>query len=239
MGGDRFSENMVDYAFRLLKRHRFQPRTVLDLCCGTGTAAILMCEAGYDVAGLDGSAYMLRMARQKTAYKKLPIRFIHQQLPDFHIKNGRKTRTFDLITCFYDSLNYLLTEKDLKRCFRAVHDHLNPGGLFICDMNTFHAFRHVWSKTHAGCHEEVAWIFESETDEKNRQAVLTATFFIKKKRHWERFSEVHRERAYNNTTIRRLLRQSKLDAIGLYKCFRFRKPDLKTNRIAVVAKKAD
>src|SRR5207249_797041 len=40
---------------------------VLDLCCGTGLAALGFLEAGYQVTGLDLSPHMLAYARQNTA----------------------------------------------------------------------------------------------------------------------------------------------------------------------------
>jgi len=237
MGADRFSEKMVEYTCRILSRLRDHPKSILDLCCGTGTAAIIFADSGYDVVGLDGSKYMLKMARKKAAFKNLPIKFHHQQLPDFDIKSGRKRATFDLITCFYDSLNYLLKESELQRCFKTVNDHLNPGGLFIFDMNTFHAFKHIWSKTYAGCHEGIAWIFESKTDDKKKIAEMTANFFLKKGKHWQNFSEIHRERAYTLTTLKRLLKRSGLAVEKVYRCFRFRQPTQTANRIVVVARK--
>lgn len=237
MGTDRFSEKMVEYTFSLLKRFRHQPTSILDLCCGTGTAALMFAEGGYEVTGLDGSGEMLKMARQKASYKNLPVKFIRQNLPKFDIKTGGKIKKFDLITCYYDSLNYLLKESELKQCFKSVHAHLNPNGLFIFDMNTFHAFKQNWAKTYAGCYEDIAWIFESKIDKKKKTAELTANFFLKKNNLWENFTEVHSEKAYSNTVIKKLLTQSGLQSVGLYKCFKFKKADVKTNRIVIVARK--
>lgn len=237
MGGDRFSEKMTAYTYKLLKKHRLSPHTVLDLCCGTGTAALLMAEAGYSACGLDGSASMLEMARAKARYKQLAVEFYHQEVPGFKIKDGKRFRKFDMITCFYDSVNYLLTETELKKGFQAVANHLNPDGVFIFDMNTFHAFTHIWSKTNAGCHEDIAWIFETDIDKNRKLAELTATFFIRKGKLWEKFSEVHRERAYNLAVLRKLLRLAGFSIIGIYRCFKYTKPDKDTNRIAVIAKK--
>ena len=37
---------------------------ILDLCCGTGQLAKVLTEKGYQVTGIDGSAEMLRYAKE-------------------------------------------------------------------------------------------------------------------------------------------------------------------------------
>ena len=40
-------------------------RTVLDLCCGTGTLSLLLAERGYELICVDASAEMLSVFQQK------------------------------------------------------------------------------------------------------------------------------------------------------------------------------
>jgi SAM-dependent methyltransferase len=44
-----------------------KPATVVDLACGTGTMSVLTAELGHQVAGIDLSPEMVRLARAKTA----------------------------------------------------------------------------------------------------------------------------------------------------------------------------
>jgi SAM-dependent methyltransferase len=53
---------------------------------------------------------------------------------------GRIAR-FDLVTCFDDSLNYLLDEPDLARALRGIAANLSPSGIALFDLNTLHAYR--------------------------------------------------------------------------------------------------
>jgi SAM-dependent methyltransferase len=240
MGGDRFSVKMVNYTFQLLKKFKFQPSRVLDLCCGTGTAATLFAEHGYSVTGLDGSADMLRMARRKVRAKGIKIQFTQQRLPYFAVHRGRgkDLESFDLVTSFYDSLNYLLKEEELKECFATVNRHLKPGGLFIFDMNCRPALKILWGdKVYAGCHGGFAWIWQSLFYEKTHQADMRTTFFTKRGKFWEMFEELHSEKAYPNGTIKRLLAQTGFEVIGFYNCLKFSKPGKKCYRIAIVARK--
>ena len=43
------------------------PARILDLGCGTGSLAVLLAQAGHEVAGIDASTQMLALARAKAA----------------------------------------------------------------------------------------------------------------------------------------------------------------------------
>jgi SAM-dependent methyltransferase len=238
-GHDRFSIRMVEYTFRLLKKFRFRPIRILDLCCGTGTAAIMFAEQGYQVTGLDVSREMLAVARKKALKKKLKVEFLQKRLPDFEIREGKKQlRQFDLITCYFDSLNYILSEDDLFASFHSASRHLRPGGLFIFDMNTARALQFLWGdKIYAGIKPGVAWIWESIYYIRARQADLRATCFVRTGKLWKMFEEIHCEKAYSNTVIKEGLRSAQFEILAFYDCFKFRRPDKNCNRIAVVARK--
>ena len=240
IGQDRFSARMADYTLQILKRLKFQPRSILDLCCGTGTAALMLAKKGLEVYGLDGSSEMLRLAGNKAKKEKASVTFVHQRLPGFEIrrKGGLGIKTFDLVTSFYDSLNYLLKEEDLKACFRAVNVHLNPGGLFVFDMNTKEALKYLWGdKIYARCRDDIAWIWQSLFYERASQADLRAVCFVRKGKHWERFEEVHTEKAYPVNTIKSQLHSAGFRVEHIYDCLKFTKPARKAYRIAVVARK--
>ncbi|SYZ74670.1 putative methyltransferase GWCH70_2453 [Candidatus Zixiibacteriota bacterium] len=240
-GHDRFSIRMVEYTFRLLKKFHFRPERILDLCCGTGTAAVLFAEQGYEVTGLDASREMLAVAKEKAAEKKVKINLVRARLPEFNIRESRnRLRQFDLVTSYFDSLNYILKEEELLDTFRGVAEHLRPGGLFIFDMNTARALQFLWGdKIYAGIRPGIAWIWESLYFNQVRQADLRATCFVKKGKLWEMFEEIHTEKAYVNSVIKSGLRSAGFEILGFYDCFKFEKPDRKSNRIAVVARKRE
>ncbi len=240
IGGDRFSTLMVDYTFKLLKRAKAKPKSALDLCCGTGTAACLFSRKKIQTTGLDRSPEMLKAARKKARKQNLKIDFTRQELTSFKIyeKGGRTLKTFDLITCFFDALNYLLTEDELQRCFESVYNHLNPGGLFIFDMNTNYMLRKFWPKNRSsGCTDKYAWVWPARYDEKTKLVHLDAFTFIKEGKIWRRYQEHHTEKAYPNHVIKKLLKRSGLNTRYLYHCLKFKRPTPKSRRIALVAQK--
>ncbi|MFK4997631.1 hypothetical protein ACI2OX_09230 [Bacillus sp. N9] len=68
--------------------------------------------------------------------------------------------TFDLITIFCDSLNYLETPEQTKQTFLRVYEHLHEDGLFLFDVHTPFQMEHVYeNETFALSDEDVAYIW--------------------------------------------------------------------------------
>lgn len=113
-------------------------RVALDLACGTGLAAQLLVQAGWDVVGIDISAGMLAKAAQRLSRQVNAGRVVLQQ--------GDMT-TFDLdrkvgaCMALEGALNHLLSPLDLARCFARVAAVLRPGGTFVFDLYEPHHFR--------------------------------------------------------------------------------------------------
>lgn len=239
MQQDRHSQAMVAYTHEILRRFRVQPQNGLDLCCGTGTAIELLADAGFAMSGLDQSGPMLAMAAKKL--KGRGIKLYQKSLPKFRLldgKNSQKTRCFDLVTCFYDSLNYLTTVADLRLTFRSVYAHLQPAGWFIFDMNTPEALKTLWDQqVYGDAWDDLAWVWKNEYDPKRKLAACHATCFYKQGQSWQRFDETHWERGYENDQIKRCLKGAGFNIRGFWKCRTFRKPGPRAYRIAVAAQR--
>ncbi len=239
MGANRFSVEMAEYTVSLTHRFDIEVEDALDLCCGTGSALAFFSRRKWRLAGVDQSPDMLRSARKKLA--GTGTRLYRRHLPMFSIplpNDTRRGRGFDLVTSFYDSLNYLLTTSDLKAAFVSVHAHLRPDGWFIFDMNTPKALTVLWDgHVYADARDDLAWVWKNSYDERTRSADCEATFFVRKGRLWDRFTEVHTERAYPNSIIRKLLREAGFAVRAIYRCRTFEKPTRDCYRICVVARK--
>lgn len=237
MGADRHSIHMVEYCQKIFKKFRIDPHTGLDLCCGTGTAIKLFAEIGLKMSGLDASAEMLTQAAAKLKKEKATL--YHKSLPKFKLlDDNQQPVQFDLVTSFYDSLNYLKSEKELGITFQSVADHLKEGGWFIFDMNTPESLKTLWDEhTYAGVKDDMAWVWRNEYDKKKKRAACHATFFKKEGKLYERFDETHYEQGYTNSVIKDLLKKAGFVVKGFYDCYGFSKPGRKCYRIAVVAQK--
>jgi ubiquinone/menaquinone biosynthesis C-methylase UbiE len=235
MGSDRFSIKMFDYTLRLLMKLRFRPHSILDLACGTGTAAVLWAKNGDRVHGIDRSDQMLEMARTKAQEHHVAVDFSKQTMTSFALPEQ-----VDLVTCYFDSLNYLLTLADVTACFKCVRRVMNDNAYFIFDVNTPEAMKVIWgSEVYADEIDDVAWIWKNCYFPGGNRAEVKATFFVRRENNtWERFEETHAERGYTTTEIRKLLKAAGLRPAKIYDCLTFSKPARKSMRLAVVAVKA-
>jgi 2-polyprenyl-3-methyl-5-hydroxy-6-metoxy-1,4-benzoquinol methylase len=93
---------------RRIKQVCLGARTLLDLAGGTGNLTLPLARLGYDVTGVDRSADMLAVAREKAA------------------QTG--------VTCFYGGLNYLDSLGAVRDAFETAHAAIVPGGLLLFDQ---------------------------------------------------------------------------------------------------------
>jgi SAM-dependent methyltransferase len=177
---------------------------------------------------------MLEVARKKADEYGVKIAFSRQQLTSFKIP-----RKVDLVTCYFDSLNYLLTMADLASCFKSARRALYDNGYFIFDVNTPEAMKVLWgSQVYADATDDVAWIWKNCYFPRIKRAEIHATFFVRKGDVWEKFEETHAERGYGVTEIKKILKASGFRPVNIYECLTFARPNRKSMRLAVVAKKA-
>jgi SAM-dependent methyltransferase len=121
------------FIHHLIRRHKPEAKTLLELACGTGAVLEPLSEY-YQVAGLDISIEMLSVAR-----KKLPgAPLVQSNMVTFEL--GQK---FDVIICVFDSINHILSFADWGRVFSRVARHLAQGGLFLFDINTERKLRRL------------------------------------------------------------------------------------------------
>lgn len=120
-----------------LAQHVGRPETLIDLACGTGTHTVLQAHGGTRVIGIDLSEAMLHQARRRAAGR--PITFLQADMRTFDA-----VKPVDAVTCLYASLNHLPEPEDLTRTFTRVAAHLRPGGVFVFDLNSEHAFQTLW-----------------------------------------------------------------------------------------------
>lgn len=239
-GQSRWSERMVAFLHDLLPRYDIAPvagHRVLDLACGTGTAALRFAAEGYAVTGIDGSVPMLEVARQKAADEGANVRFERQDMRAF-----TAPEPVDLLTCFYDSLNYLTDPADLVRTFSCMRRALAPEGLAIFDMNTRAGLAADWDgRCWVQEIDDAYFIQQAEWDAATAIATMTLTCFVRLGRDYRRFEEVHEERGYTLDEITDALGSAGLTALDAFACLprigpTFEPPGESTGRVVLVAR---
>ncbi|MHC4592032.1 MAG: class I SAM-dependent DNA methyltransferase [Planctomycetota bacterium] len=193
----------------------------LDLCCGAGSLLKLVCDAGFQAVGLDGSRHQLRHARGNAPSARL----VRSDVRAYDLGGE-----FDVITCMFDSLNYLTTKKDLERAFRCARRHLAEGGVFVFDVNTFEGLRENWRRTAAIRAPGRLTVVESSFEEKRARGRCLITGFVKEGRLWRRFEEDHIQRGYLPEEVDGLLDRSGF-ALRKYDGRAFGRPRKRSGRL--------
>jgi ubiquinone/menaquinone biosynthesis C-methylase UbiE len=234
MGGI-FFDRWKQYVSKLFEEMGFQPRSMVDLGCGTGTVAVDFAGEGIDVQGLDASKAMIREAREKTSAEGLSCRFSMGDMRDFLLPEP-----VDLITCNYDSLNYLLTAREIQQVFGRVRRHLRPGGLFVFDLNTPYGLKTEFpmlARELEGGECYLAWT--TRYISRQGRSALTMTFFVRERDgRYRRYEEEHVERGYPNAKIIEWLRKEGLDLVAARDWRRGRRPHARSRRILYVARRS-
>jgi ubiquinone/menaquinone biosynthesis C-methylase UbiE len=130
--GDGFSTRASKNFDHLRRYYGLRPKSAADVACGTGTFILYLSSLGIPrIYGVDCSPEMLRIALKKNRANGACF-----LLQDFH--SLCLPEPVDLITCNFDSLNYMLTEKDLLLALRRFHANLAPRGVLYFDIISFH-----------------------------------------------------------------------------------------------------
>ena len=226
--------NDVDYeatvAFyeEILKQEGLKPRTAVDLACGTGSVTAILARKGLQVIGVDMSEEMLTVASQKAA----DAWFICQKLQQL-----RLPKAVDLAVCALDSLDYITDPEDCKEAIRKTYKYLNPGGIFIFDVNTPEKLRAMDGQVFLDEDEDVYCVWRGEFDEKTNICSYGMDLFQRKGNLWERSFEEHREYAYSADQLVGFLKDAGFTHIRVYGDCRMEAPKEGEQRIYIKARK--
>lgn len=201
----------VDFYFEILKKEHFSPRTAVDLACGTGSVAQLLAERGLHVTGVDMSPEMLTVAAQKTQDMDNRPFFVCQALQALSLPRG-----VDLAVCALDSLDYITEPDECRAALRRVFRALNPGGVFIFDVNTPEKLRAMDDQIFLDEDDDVYCVWRGEFDEKSNICTYAMDLFQREGTLWRRSFEEHREYAYSREQLSAYLREAGFTHIEVF-----------------------
>ncbi|HET6151154.1 MAG TPA: class I SAM-dependent methyltransferase [Polyangia bacterium] len=137
-----FSELVLRKLLPVLGHHTRGPaRSFVDLGCGTGDLLLRLHRErpGWRLAGADGSAGMLAVARGKPGAAR--VEWVQTPLDAPRLP----APVFDAAGSFYDTLNHLPDAAGLRAACRGIAAGLAPGGLFVFDATNEEGFACWWS----------------------------------------------------------------------------------------------
>jgi SAM-dependent methyltransferase len=199
----------------------------LDLACGTGNTTVELARRSYDVTGVDLSATMLREARAKAPH--LP--FFEQDVRSLSLPSR-----FDACVCLFDSLNYVLEWEGLVACAEGVARHLEPGGLFLFDLNAIRALEEgMFTQTGHGHDASVAYVWQSHFFPDTRLCRIDMQFLVHEEEGTRRFEETHWQHGYTVEEVTHALTEGGLRPRAVYDAFTFDPPTARSDRLYFVA----
>lgn len=225
-------EAVVNFYFDILSRENVNPRTAADLACGTGSVAALLAKRGIAVTGVDLSEEMLTVAQQKTqALCPRPF-FVCQDLSELRLPRG-----VDLAVCALDSLDYITEPERCAAAISRIYKALNPGGIFIFDVNTPEKLRAMDGQIFLDEDENVYCLWRGEFDEEENVCTYAMDLFQRQGKLWRRSFEEHREYAYSQNQLTKYLKDAGFTRIRIYGDRKFAPPETGEQRIYFSARK--
>ena len=244
----------------LLRDEGIHDGLICELGCGTGNLTERLARAGYDMIGIDVSEDMLAAAQKKEMIRRHPelqeeepssvsadpdrrcmpdILYLQQDMRSFELYG-----TVRAVVSVCDSLNYITDEEELLQVFRLVNNYLDPGGLFLFDMNTPACYEAIGDQTIAENRSEGSFIWENMYDPETQCNEYDLTLFLpmfpENMPHAEvlyrKREETHVQRGYQAETVCRLLEDAGLRVLSVTEAYTGRPAREETARLLFAAR---
>lgn len=219
-----FSQQYVDLIGELLHERDLAKARVLDIACGTGILAICLAQSGHIVHGIDNSPEMINRAKSKSIGTS-NISFDVQDMVRFKV-DGK----FDLVTCTFDSINYIRKLGDLQKMFLRTASVLYDSGLFIFDSNTKELYLSHSGETHKRELNGQSFIQHCSYDLTRNIATTMFSFS-------DGTYEIHKQRPYDYDELEPLLRRAGFHVVYLFSWFKRLPYSSNTPKLFCVAEK--
>jgi len=124
-GWNYYPEAFGEQLLQWMAVQGFQPKTSMDLACGTGVLCEILRDQGIEASGMDFSSGMIHIARSRDS--RIPY-----EVAD--MTTFRPDKQYDLVTCTGDAVNHIAELSDVEKIFQNVFAYLAPGGYFVFDL---------------------------------------------------------------------------------------------------------
>ena len=225
-------EAMISFIHQLLREEGLDAGILLDAACGTGTLCEAFAARGYEVIGADSSAEMLAQAMNKKVASGQDIIYLCQPLEKLDLYG-----TVNAAVCTLDSINHLEGPEQVLRAFKRISLFLEPGGVFVFDVNTLYKHREILAdNTFVYDCEDVYCVWQN-TLEGDRVRIHLDLFEADGDCYY-RAEEEFCETAYPAELLCSLLEEAGLSVAGIYDGYTREKPGEKTERLVFVTRKS-
>lgn len=198
----------------LLTRYGKGRGLLLDLACGTGSVSVRLAEKGYEVIGVDLSPEMLSEAQNKAYSAGQNILFLCQDMTKLDLYG-----TVDAAVCTLDGLCHLPDEDSLSATLQKVSLFMNPGGVFLFDVNSVYKHRAVLgNNTFVYDTDDVYCVWQNTLLPDGVTVQMDLDFFepVSDAGDYVRQSERFTERAYPRETLEAMLKKAGFTVLDVF-----------------------
>ena len=217
----------ADYVLLLFQIAQHDPIKLLDGACGTGNLSFELARSDISVVGVDIAPAMIEIAQNKALSFPHPIRFLEADLTDFDLNE-----TFDCATCLYDSLNYILDPQKLRAAFAGFARHVERGGVLVFDMNTPLALTaDLFTQRSFDPRKPLQYDWHAAYDAQTKITEVAMSFTrTDSNGTQQKWSETHRERAYELEEVEAMLTATGWETLKIYDAYTINPPHQKSER---------
>lgn len=228
-------KSQAKYLSNLLCENGVSGGILLDLACGTGSLAISLARAGYDVIAVDESEDMLSIARAKLEHEENgEVMLLCQRMQELELYG-----TVDSAVCMLDSLNHLDCIEDFKLALSRVSLFMNLSGIFIFDVNTPYKHKKILGDNVFVLEsEDVFCTWQNEYYMDENTVDITLDFFKRDNNNsYIRKTQYLTEKAYDIDSICSLLSEVGFEVLNIFDDMSKNPINEKTQRALFVARK--
>lgn len=206
-------QKRADYIQSVLSLFGHDWGLTLDLACGTGSLTTLLKQRGVDIFGVDGSQEMLSEAMDKAYDASMSILYLCQNMEKLDLYG-----TIDTCICTLDSLNHIIEKDKLQAALDRVGLFMNPGGMFVFDVNTVYKHREILAdNTFVYDTDQVFCVWQNSIVENNIVSIELDLFEREGDGElYRRTSERFKERAYAIDELKEMLQNAGFETLAVY-----------------------
>lgn len=225
----------ADYFEKVFASEGKNVKTIVELACGTGSLAVELCKRGYDVTATDISPEMLceAMCKMGDLGENRPL-LLCQDMREIDLYG-----TYDAALCCLDSINYLNDTRELSSMLARLKNFIEPGGLFIFDINSMWKFQRIAGRSFVAEAEDSFCVWQVGYDEQERRCGYYMDIFTREGDLWRRDTEEHLEYAFTPEEIEEALLENGFCAVRRYGELNFSDPCPDDDRVFFVAIRSD
>jgi SAM-dependent methyltransferase len=197
----------AEEATAVLELTGFSGSRILDLCCGPGRHCAELALRGYEVTGVDRSAYLLERAQAHASARGAEVEWVLDDMRTF-----RRPGAFDLAINLYTSFGYTACREDDQAVLRNLRASLAPGGALVMEMMGREVLASVYSRVGVAEPRGAGRLFMVREVEED-WSVISNTWILVREGRASDYS--FRHRVYTGTELRGMLEEAGFTGIRI------------------------